>query len=564
MREYFKKPLIIVILTALLAGFYMTYYLSTELRGNINFFMLPAKMFGVPKALVEKGITPLYAGSASGWDGQFYYYMSNDLLGLKDTAQHIDSPSYRYQRIGLPLLANIISKITFQTWVSPFTYYLTYLAIILLATFYLARYYYQENRSPYLALFWSCSLGVQLTLTNALPDGAADAFLILSALAFLNRRHFFYILFITLSALSREAYILVAGTILLLTAGLNWREDGFKSLLTKHLSKLLLYTLPCVIFVAWQAYIILHFHATPSSEAGGILNWPFASLGYYFFHALFTTHNKKEVIFLILFTVLTATGIFLAVKANFNKLLSTEKRIVIFSIIPQLLLYTAFGHTVMFDYTGYMKTASVLLFFIPFVYVMQNKKMGKLLFCILVFTTLLSIQSLFTRINAGPNHIVDTARPSGQFSCLNHYSAKLEVLSVTPLYKQDIWRRLYHSQDYGSHNVRLTNTSSQVFPSAQNGSGMVNIGYQYNDPQTGQVLQDGGRTPLPYDLLPGQSVDLDLWVESPTPLAKGSILIISPVQEGCAWFYRQNPASATSLIISDKNNYDIHSWQLIK
>ena len=64
-------------------------YLERTLEGDINNHILAGEMFGTPSELVQKGIKPLYHGEGqTGWDGQFYYYMANDLLGLKDTAVH--------------------------------------------------------------------------------------------------------------------------------------------------------------------------------------------------------------------------------------------------------------------------------------------------------------------------------------------------------------------------------------------------------------------------------------------------------------------------------------------
>ena len=79
-----------------------TIYLNRTLEGDINNHILAGEMFGMPKDIKARGIKPLYYGAGqTGWDGQFYYYKSNDIYGLKDTARYIDAPTYRYQRIGM-------------------------------------------------------------------------------------------------------------------------------------------------------------------------------------------------------------------------------------------------------------------------------------------------------------------------------------------------------------------------------------------------------------------------------------------------------------------------------
>ena len=124
---------VLIFLTYTLGSFCI--YLERTLNGNINNHIFSGEMFGVPVDLKERGIKPLFYGpSQTGWDGQFYYYMSNDILALKDTASHIDSPSYRYQRVGLSLYAATVAKILGMDWVSPATYFISYLFLILAAT----------------------------------------------------------------------------------------------------------------------------------------------------------------------------------------------------------------------------------------------------------------------------------------------------------------------------------------------------------------------------------------------------------------------------------------------
>ena len=98
----------------------------------------------------------------SGWDGQFHFYIANDLLLQKDTAQHIDAPTYRYQRIGLPLLARGLAFLTFSDWVSPLAYWGTSVLLVAAGTFAFAWMLATLGLPPWLSLVWALSGGVQV------------------------------------------------------------------------------------------------------------------------------------------------------------------------------------------------------------------------------------------------------------------------------------------------------------------------------------------------------------------------------------------------------------------
>jgi hypothetical protein len=76
----------------------------------------------------------------------------------------------------------------------------------------------------------------------------------------------------------------------------------------------------------------------------------------------------------------------------------------------------------------------------------------------------------------------------------------------------------------------------------------VNVGYQLLEEKTGKLIVDGARAMLSDDLQPGQSAVLMVPVDEPT--SPGDYrLVISPVQEGCAWFYQTTPSSAFDVVI---------------
>ena len=77
-------PTTVTVIFILVTLFCFSFYLERTLKGDINNHILAGEMFGVPEELKERGIKPLYYGEGNtGWDGQFYYYMSNDILGRR-------------------------------------------------------------------------------------------------------------------------------------------------------------------------------------------------------------------------------------------------------------------------------------------------------------------------------------------------------------------------------------------------------------------------------------------------------------------------------------------------
>ena len=86
-------------------------------------------------------------------------------------------------------------------------------------------------------------------------------------------------------------------------------------------------------------------------------------------------------------------------------------------------------------------------------------------------------------------------------------------------------------------DVTVKNISPVSWPSKPNSKNLhaVNLAYHWLDKKGQMVVFDGERTPLPYDLKPGESVTLKATVHPPE-LPGAYILEITLVQEGVAWF----------------------------
>jgi len=543
-------------------------YNARTLKGNIDNHILSSEMFGMPDDIRARGMTPLYGPKESGWDGQFYFYMSNDILGVKDTPKHIDAPSYRYQRIGMSLYAAIVAKLTGRDWVSPTTFFVSYLMLILAATVAGARLLQRHGAHPGLVLFWSLGLGTQLTLLNALPDAAADAFLILALyLTFTNRVGWSAIPF-AFAALSREVYAVFPSAILgfgMLTA--MWGAGGGVKQVIERLvaRRYALLLVPGLIAVAWNIYVTQHFGASPSSQAHGILGLPLAAWAQSLnlaMHPAATGGALRiggfEFFSLILFLlVLVAT---LRIAAHTIRLPDSLQRPVVHGVAATAalfaVLYACFGPTVTGHYTGYFKAAAVFFYLIPLMIAVTGATglLKRALYLLLLVSILHTMSGYLNhRIFSMPGNLnkytrMSSVTESGRVECFGTYDAKVKVNSIT-LIKTTPWGALFGGGDQMVVNVALTNTGRFPFVSST-GFGSVFMSYHWNDAKGATVI-DGIRSALPAPVLPGQTANVDL--VTPVPTQGGLKFRPSPVQEGCAWFYQANPQIGTELPVSLEN-----------
>ena len=122
----------------------------------------------------------------------------------------IDAPSYRWQRIGLPLIAKIVSMCLLKKQVSVLVYTMTNLLIVLLGFLCAIKYLKKININFMWAIPWVLSCGVLITVRCGLPDAAADALFIMAFIFLLENKYIWYSIFMTMTCLSREGYVLIA------------------------------------------------------------------------------------------------------------------------------------------------------------------------------------------------------------------------------------------------------------------------------------------------------------------------------------------------------------------
>ena len=539
-------------------------YWARGLRGNIDNHILSSVMFGVPSELAAKGLKPMMTAGPPdcGWDGQFYYYTSNDIFATKDTAAHVDATSYRYQRIGFSLFAAAVAKLCFQSWVSPAFYFWTYFALLSAATVAGALLIRSLGGHPALILLWSLSVGTQVTLFNALPDAAADAFLIIALLA-VRKRHFaLSILPFALSALSREVYTLFPSFILAtLAIGLLLPWDGTQSPVKRVLSGLktwrgeYLLVLPGLAAALWRVYVTRHFGASPSSQAFGIVGKPFASWWEYTTSGLAGHHKlvgdgrslygetATDVLFMVVL-VLAAWLVLRALRRPGDAFPGVVRGFAVTSGVLAC-LYASFGPTVMMHYTGYFKAAALFFFAVPLLLVASGVtgvlRAGVIavLTGTVVVTTMYNLDSRVLADNNISGSDIDrythaSKEPeSERIACFGEYHATVRIERLTVQGKAGQLIGFLGGKRLVVADVAVTNTGVHDFRSTRS-IGSTHVSSAWVDVD-GKVVGDGIRSSLPDVLRPGETTHMKIvsWLPDESGLQLRPILI----QEGCSWVY---------------------------
>lgn len=540
-------------------------YCARTLHGDVANHILAAEMFGTPVELKARGVKPLFNGpNVTGWDGQFYYYMSNDVLARKDTAAHIDAPSYRYQRVGLSLYAKTVATLTGRDWVSPQFFFASYFLLILAATWVGSRLLARFGGNPALILLWSLSIGTQVTLFNALPDASADAFLILALAALFSGRTALSVIPFAMSALSREVYALFPAVILLFTlldgvvarrAAQGWGAAIAGMLRQRERAWWLV--VPCLVIVMWQVYVVRHFHVMPSEQAHGILGAPLASWYLYLVSGLNGNHLQAgsgagayaEAASLIFFLLVLLSALLIGARVFMSRLVSGASaplRGVATTVILFALLYACFGPTVMMHYSGYFKACAVFFFLLPLLLCATPPRrwLSVLAYVTLVLALLLTtVYNMRSRIlpyngNADIVTRMSTVTETRDLKCFDKFSAKIKVNSI--VIDEGTWITRLFGHATMVTNVDLTNTSTDTFVTTK-GFGSVNMGYHWVDDKNTAVV-DGERSAIPGPLLPGQTANINVYSVYPSGGTSSLSLKLSPVQEGCTWFYLANPS----------------------
>ncbi|MFA6381896.1 MAG: hypothetical protein WCX08_01350 [Candidatus Buchananbacteria bacterium] len=231
-----------------------------------------------------------------GYDGQFYYRLALNPFTNKQTDYGItlDQPALRQQRILYPLLAWLISL--GNPNVAPLT-----MIIVNIASFFglicLAIKLTKDNNQPlWLSIILPLYPAFLITLSRDLTELLSSFLLILGYLLFNKNKYYFSTIIFTLAALTRET-TLIFPTIVSLYFFVLFSINKKKI----ELFKALLFSLPLLIYIAWQIILYKIWGQFPFLLSNSLnITYPLKGLDYLFYFKTFATKLRVlEVIYLL-------------------------------------------------------------------------------------------------------------------------------------------------------------------------------------------------------------------------------------------------------------------------
>lgn len=541
------RRLVIVFLTTAIIGTLLAYAVLfiaayNKYCGQWGGMILPGYHFGVPEQLAEKGYLP---NQEIGWDGQFYYLQSNYLLPDSEAYDHIDAPPYRYQRIGLPIVARLLSEIVGDDYVTPHTFLLASLPFVGIAMGALAAWLVAHRCSPLWCLGWAANVGIPICLLHGQPDPLADAFFILAMLALIRGMILPYVVAASMMCLTREPYFAIAAMVAAASfAGLvPWKgtsEGGgcvilmLRKLGLERLANLLMnspegnmgdtifegmpsawnywayrtpiwqlvvLSIPCVLFIGWQIYLRAFFGQSGSESAGGvILDLPFV--------AFFRTSISSP-------SLVTRPFYFAVMLLGFFVLWNVRRRSSLSLILlPYFLVLSMMSQTVWIDLSGYAKAMGTILAFMVIALPWMTKGLGRVIAVILFAAVLTYTQCL--RDVLGEVRLL----PIPDYQILQPFSADEQSDSEGLAYSididQDELKRLIEMKS-GSFDFELggmrfpqtfigipitvTNQGNASWPRTRKNE--IHLNYAWCDESGG--IQWMPPIEIPYEVAPGES-----------------------------------------------------------
>lgn len=517
------------IFIALALWFSFCAYIHWSFQGKYWESFLPGSVFGIPSKLYDRGIRPV---TEVGWDGQFYYSQSNDPFIQNDTPQNIDAPAYRYQRIGIPLLAYAVAKICGYSFTPAIVYHAVQFFIVFLGLFFLTKYLLDSNLNPILSIGWILSLGVMNALSHGMPDPAGDALLVMALLALLNRRLIWYAGVTTLLLLVREGYVVIAAMVFALTSfgQIQWSK--------KKVVALVFTALPGIIWLAWIIFITAKLGGTPAraGSGSGLIDWPFAGFLKEYFHPApnrldFEQNAKLLSIFFILATI------FLILKTF------SQDKILALTTAPYVLLTVCLGTTVWFDFSGHMKAiGSIIIIF----YFLNSKTKYRFLYLSCIVMGVFGLKNIYyLKVNQSFAELDPITKTNDitakQNIPLKNFSAEVVSWNIPRIINRppaDGMFSRFHREPIG-FNVTVKNTSDNPWKLALPGGNFgISLSYKWLSLDKLNLVLEGTRAPVSDIIRPGETANFPLRVYLPAP--GEYILRISMIQDGVAWFYAHN------------------------
>ncbi|RLB80285.1 MAG: hypothetical protein DRH24_10895 [Deltaproteobacteria bacterium] len=268
--------------------------------------------FGSQNSYYKPGLIPSRAVilENKGYDGQYYYYASRDLL-----AQKKNIPAFRQQRIGLPLIAWLLGL--GKPWPTIIAMIIINLVVASLSTFVAACILHGRGISNWWALLIGINTGTILNVYFSLTSSLMVFFLVAGWWAYERDMSCRTLICWSLAILTRETAVGVVGPVVLweLTRG-RWKKAG-------------VIALTAVPFGIWQIYLWQQLNDLAMIKSGGLLTLPGVGL-FQYLKSLPTGPLSKSIL-------LAWSNIAIAVLALWSMATGIVKAMRIWSLEPLIL-----------------------------------------------------------------------------------------------------------------------------------------------------------------------------------------------------------------------------------
>lgn len=501
-------------------------------EGHYDRAFLPGTMLGVPARETAAGMQPI---TTIGWDAQCYYYQSNDLFARRDAKQHIDNPMYRYQRIGVPLMAGGLAELFGYELTPPFLYHTLQMALSAAGFGILVYWLLIQKLSPWYACGWLLAGGTTHSLLYGMPDPVGDAFFAFAFCALLSRRMLLFTAASTMLVLIREGYVVFPAMVWLLTAlgRFQWSTNR------GYLSRLAVLSIPGVFLIGWTLFLAWQLQASPIEARKGspLIDWPLRGF-LKCFRRMWRSSNWFELR-LIIPSVISLAVITIALFKHARKSLALA------CTIPFVVLTTMLGVTIWEAYGGHMKSNGTILMIGIFLLPLEKGMLLRFVLAMqvvvgsyLLWTNKVEYPPLFNPAVAANQELLEKPHSTPDFAAVRDQNSSVKWLG-----SRDVINRQYQGALKPLHReimpitVAVTNHSSEPMQTAPNRRA-VRLGYiLYRS--DGETVLSVVKTVLDRPLMPGETREVTVNLELRKP--HKYVLQLSLMQEPDDWFFRTNP-----------------------
>jgi hypothetical protein len=260
------SPAVAALITAVFYSAFLLRLLTVR-GGDVSIFVVAGGP-GVDEQRVPPGLTVI--PDIGGYDGQAFYRLALDPFTRTRTAYgvELDTPAYRQQRIGYPLLVWAFSLGGRPLLVPRMMVAVNLIALVAMAVVgaWFARFH---GRHALWGLVFPFYPGFLMTLSRDLSEIVANCFALAAIVAITRRRFGVAVLLLSYAVISRETTVVVA-----MGLGAAWLFDKVRRLQPRVPAYT--FIIPAAIYIGWQRLLAVWWGAPPMVPTRSDIAFPFS------------------------------------------------------------------------------------------------------------------------------------------------------------------------------------------------------------------------------------------------------------------------------------------------